>query len=404
MTAEAGGLRLAPARDVNWNEECRKIVEAVRALGRASTFDGITKVVREAARDLTKADGVTFVQRQGEHVYYADEDAIAPLWRGRRFRAAECISGWAMTHREKVVIEDVRSDPRLPRDAYDVTFVKSLAIVPIRQDNPVGAIGAYWATPHVATETELEMLQVLADAAAMALDRLSLAQTLRSQEEMLRVVTHDMRNPLNTISMATMLLATTKETSELADRVRKHAGAIRRSVESLNRLITDLADSAAIEAGVFSIRNGHCTAVAVLDQVRDLTELALEHHHVLTVDHPSADVELPCAADRLSQAIGNLVRNAVVHTPRGTQIRVGFETESDTVRFFVEDDGPGIPAEVASTLFQRYARGSSKTHGTGLGLFIVKGIVEAHGGTVGVATSVSGTRFSLLLPRLQPSV
>jgi two-component system, OmpR family, sensor kinase len=80
-------------------------------------------------------------------------------------------------------------------------------------------------------------------------------------------------------------------------------------------------------------------------------------------------------------------------------VSVGFEVDSTSVRFFVEDDGPGIPEHVAPTLFQRYARGSAKTHGTGLGLFIVKGIVEAHGGTVDVTTNPTGTRFSLLLPR-----
>jgi signal transduction histidine kinase len=384
---------------VSWPEECRKIVETVRALGRASTLDEIMKVVRESARELSGADGVTFVQRHGDHVYYADEDAVAPLWKGRRFRAAECISGWAMTHRESVVIEDVYADDRIPREAYEPTFVKSLAIVPIREDSPVGAIGAYWAKPHRASHDELEMLQLLADAAAMAMDRLSLKQTLRSQDEMLRIVTHDMRNPLNTMAMAATLLAQSKETGEHGDRVRKHAATIHRAAMRLERLISDLADSAAIEAGVFSVRNGECTARAVLDQIRDLEGVALEHHHVLTVEHPATDVALPCAADRLAQAIGNLVRNAVTHTPGGTLIRVGFEPDHSAVRFFVEDDGPGIPAEVASSLFQRYARGGSATHGTGLGLFIVKGIVEAHGGTVDVTTSASGTRFSLVIPR-----
>jgi signal transduction histidine kinase len=384
---------------VSWSQECRKIVEAVRALGRASTLEGITKVIRAAARQLTHADGVTFVQRQGDNVYYADEDAIAPLWKGRRFRGSECISGWAMTHREVVVIEDVFADPRIPRDAYAPTFVKSMAIVPIRQDSPVGALGAYWAARHRATEQELEMMQVLADATAMALDRVSLNHTLRSQEEMLRVVTHDMRNPLNTMAMAATLLEQTTEASELAERVRKYSAKIRRAASNLERLITDLADSAAIEAGVFSLRDGHCTASAVLEQVRDLEALALEHQHILTVEHPHVDAELPCAADRLVQAIGNLVRNAVMHTPNGTVVSVGFEVDSTSVRFFVEDDGPGIPEHVAPTLFQRYARGSAKTHGTGLGLFIVKGIVEAHGGTVDVTTNPTGTRFSLLLPR-----
>lgn len=368
-------------------------------MGRATTHREILAVIRRSAREMTGADGVTFVQRHGDSLFCADEDAIAPLWKGRRFRAAECISGWVMTHRETVVIEDVFADPRIPDDAHEPTLVKSMAMVPVRQDNPVAAIGVYWAKRHLPSEQQVELLQVLADTTAMALDRLSLNETLRSQEEMLRVVTHDMRNPLNTMAMAATLLGQSKEQGELADRVRKHAATIRRASSRMERLITDLADSAAIEAGVFSLRDGHCTASSVLDQVRDLEELALEHQHILVVEHPKSDARLACAADRLVQAIGNLVRNAVSHTPNGTRVRVGFENGVGFVRFFVEDDGPGIPAEVAPTLFQRYARGSSKTHGTGLGLFIVKGIVEAHGGTVDITTSPSGTRFSLVLPR-----
>lgn len=380
-------------------EQCQRILDAVRALGRARDIDTVMKVVRTSARDLTNADGATFVQRQGDSVFYADEDAIAPLWKGRRFRAAECISGWAMTHRELVVIEDVFADPRIPRETYEPTFVKSLAIVPIRKDDPIGAIGAYWAKKTKPEDEHLEMLQLLADLSALAMDRIHLVQTLRSQEEMLRVVTHDVRNPLNTVTMAAQLLGATTEQSELGERVRKHTATIKRAAARLDRLISDLADSAAIEAGVFSLRDGHCTVSAILEQVRDLQELALEHGHVLVVEAPLGDAALSCAADRIVQALGNLVRNAVTHTPEGTMVRVGCEVDLQFVRFFVDDDGPGIPPEVVATLFTRYARSNSRTHGTGLGLFIVKGIVEAHGGTVDVSTHSSGTRFSLLLPR-----
>lgn len=375
------------------------MVDAVRALSRASAVDKIMSVVRESARDLTGADGVTFVQRQGDHVYYADEDAIAPLWKGRRFRAAECVSGWAMTHREVVVIDDVFGDSRVPRAKYEPTFVKSMAMVPIRIDNPTAAIGVYWGEKSKPSQDHIEVLQVLADATAMALDRVRLDNTLRSQEEMLRVVAHDMRNPLNTISMAATLLGYTTEESSLGELARKHAATIRRASARVDRLITDLADSAAIEAGVFSIRAGHCTASIVLDHVRDLEGLALEHHHVLTVEPPPHDATMSCGPDRLVQAIGNLVRNAITHTPKGTHVRVGADIHPEVVCFFVDDDGPGIPSDVAATLFQRYARRGSATHGTGLGLFIVKGIVEAHGGTITVDSAPqAGTTFSFTVP------
>ena len=128
--------------------------------------------MRRAARELVSADGATFVLREGEHCAYVDEDAIAPLWKGRRFAMSECISGWSMQHHAPAVIEDIYADERIPHEAYRDTFVKSLVMVPIRQADPVGAIGVYWADRHRATEEDVEILQALADATALAMGRL----------------------------------------------------------------------------------------------------------------------------------------------------------------------------------------------------------------------------------------
>ena len=84
-----------------------------------------------------------------------DEDAIEPLWKGQRFPLSACVSGWAMLHRERVVIEDIYADPRVPAAAYRPTFVKSLVMVPIRTLSPVGAIGNYWATHHRASDEQV---------------------------------------------------------------------------------------------------------------------------------------------------------------------------------------------------------------------------------------------------------
>jgi len=116
-------------------------------------------VVRRHARTLTKADGVTFVLREGQQVFYADEDAIAPLWKGRRFPIDACVSGWAMLHRQVVAIADVYEDERVPITAYHPTFVKSMLMVPIGRQQPIGAIGAYWASKHQIDSRELTLLE-----------------------------------------------------------------------------------------------------------------------------------------------------------------------------------------------------------------------------------------------------
>lgn len=145
---------------------------AVELLGRADSVDEVELVLRNSARAAAAADGVTVVRREADQCYYTHEDAMSPLWQGQRFPLTECISGWAMLHRQSVAIPDIRLDARIPQEAYRPTFVRSLAMVPIGTASAVGAIGAYWAQDHQATGTELSALQRLANAAAEALARI----------------------------------------------------------------------------------------------------------------------------------------------------------------------------------------------------------------------------------------
>jgi len=134
-------------------------------------LEQVMEVVRSAARQLVGADGVTLVLRDGDDCLYMEEDAISPLWKGRRFPMRLCISGWVMTLASPVVIPDVFLDARIPRDAYAPTFVRSMAMVPIGKERPIGTIGAYWDTPgYEATQGQIETLLALADSAALTLE------------------------------------------------------------------------------------------------------------------------------------------------------------------------------------------------------------------------------------------
>jgi len=154
------------------------MVSVVQMLSLARTLEDVTQIVRLAARRLTGADGATFVLRENDLCFYADEDAIAPLWKGRRFPMDICISGWVMLNRQLAVIEDVYSDIRIPADAYQSTFVKSLVMVPIRTMAPLGAIGTYWAERRQVAPQEVHLLQTLADTTAVALENVLLYKKL----------------------------------------------------------------------------------------------------------------------------------------------------------------------------------------------------------------------------------
>jgi len=160
-----------------------RLVEVVRELSAASSLERVMEIVRHAGRELTYADGATFILRDGDYVYYADEDAIAPLWKGQRFPMSTCISGWSMAHRTPVAIPDVYKDTRIPHDLYRPTFIKSMAMVPMRGSDQIGAIGTYWASPHEATMEEMEILIALADLARIALENLNLVEKLRESKQ-----------------------------------------------------------------------------------------------------------------------------------------------------------------------------------------------------------------------------
>jgi putative two-component system response regulator len=157
-----------------------ELITAIQQLSLARSIGDVQATVRTAGRRVTGADGATFVLRDNDFCFYADEDAISPLWKGQRFPLSVCISGWSMVNRQAVVIKDIYADNRVPHDAYRPTFVKSLAMVPIRTLDPIGAIGNYWAHPHEPSDEEVTFLQALADSTAVTMENIRAYQALEA--------------------------------------------------------------------------------------------------------------------------------------------------------------------------------------------------------------------------------
>ena len=160
-----------------------RLVAVLQELSLARDVATVMAIVRHAVRALTGADGASFVLREGDMCYYADEEAIGPLWKGQRFPMSACISGWAMLHRQHTVIADIDTDARIPAEAYQPTFVKSLVMVPIRTAAPIGAIGTYWAQQHQASPEAVKVLQALADSTSVALENIHLYAELEQRVE-----------------------------------------------------------------------------------------------------------------------------------------------------------------------------------------------------------------------------
>ncbi len=158
-----------------------RLVDAIELLSLARTTDDVRRIVSTAARDVIGCDGATLIIRDLDECVYVEENAIAPLWKGRRFPIDSCISGWVMLNRQAAAISDIYADERIPHDAYRPTFVKSMVMVPIRRRDPIGAIGAYWSQQRNPTQQEVALVQALADATSMAIENVQVHAVLEQQ-------------------------------------------------------------------------------------------------------------------------------------------------------------------------------------------------------------------------------
>jgi two-component sensor histidine kinase len=179
------------------------LVETIEQLSGAQSVEDVAAVVRSSARIISNADGVAVVLRDGDQCHYLDEDAIAPLWKGKRFPMTACVSGWAMLNRCTAVIPDIYADDRVPHDAYRPTFVKSMVMTPVRAADPLAAIGAYWGQARSWGADELMRLEVIARATATALENVQLLSALKSALErrdlLMREMDHRVKNTLATV-------------------------------------------------------------------------------------------------------------------------------------------------------------------------------------------------------------
>lgn len=147
----------------------------------AHSLEEITKIVLLAVRELTHSDGATFAVLDNGFSYYVDENAINPLWKGQRFPINIDISGWVMMNGQSCSTEDIVNEELVHIDVYKNNLIKSMTVVPICSEKPVGAIGTYWFNRHQATMEELEILELLAKSTAVAFENLQIYSQLKRE-------------------------------------------------------------------------------------------------------------------------------------------------------------------------------------------------------------------------------
>jgi signal transduction histidine kinase len=396
--------------------------------------------IDEALRPLTKSEEITFAAAQilGEHLdvhrcAYAfveeDEDtfvltgnytngvhSIVGRYRFRQF-GAECLR--LMRAGQPWAVEDSLAEPRLDeedRAAYASTAIRAVICVPILKSGRfVAAMAVHRNDVRRWSSSEIELVQQVAsrcwesiERARVELERERLLEAARAanqtKDEFLAMLGHELRNPLAPIVTALQVMDLKGDAA-----TRRERTIVERQVEHLRRLVDDLLDVSRIARGKVEFKR---EPVELAEIVRQAVEVAKplidERGHALEVAVPPGGLAVHGDVARLTQVVSNLLTNASKYTSRGGRIAIRGDLEADEVVLRVRDNGMGMTPEVLRGAFDLFVQGRQALDraqgGLGLGLSIVKSLVERHGGSVAAhsAGSNQGSEFVVRLPRLSP--
>lgn len=280
--------------------------------------------------------------------------------------------------------------------------LRSAMIVPLVARGAILGTVTFASSTRSFDENDLAAAEDFAWRAALGLDNARLMHGMRDavrlREEVLAVVSHDLRNALNTVNVAASLLA-----QKAADpSVSRSIGTIMRSANRMTHLIASLLDVASIQAGRLRIEKApHDLAALVRETIEDAEPLATDRKLTLAWNGTPDSVDVSFDRERIAQVLSNLLGNAIKFAHSNSVVTVCVEPVDREVRVSVADRGPGISPDELTHLFQPYwsaARHLKK--GTGLGLYIAKSIVHAHGGRIWAESREGvGTTFHFTLPQ-----
>lgn len=281
---------------------------------------------------------------------------------------------------------------------------QTLAVVPLVSRGQTLGVVIAANTERLFAPEDLSLLSDLGSAASLASDNARLyseaQQSAQAREEVLAIVSHDLRNPLNAITLSTSLM---RMSTALAGEDAEQLETIEVSAKRMKRLIDDLLDVTRLEGGKqLPIEPAPVRVDDVLQELTNLFRAQSSAAHVsLQVSDDTEGAEVMADRHRLMQVLSNLVGNALKFTPAGGQIAIAASPEDQSIRFVVSDTGPGIPPENLAHIFTRYWQAArTERMGAGLGLPIARGIVEAHGGQIRVSSELGkGTTFRFTIPR-----
>ena len=316
---------------------------------------------------------------------------------------------------QAVVVDELSADARFTGfgELYKALAISAIVIVPlIRNDQLRGNFNVAHDSARQWTAEDLAVISDVAERTWDAVERARAEETLRAsnqrQTEFLSTLAHELRNPLAPIRSGLTVLAMKGDS---VDAVAKVRGVLERQVSYMVTLIDDLLDVARITGGKLVLRKATADLKQALSNAVEVSLPNIEAgQHQLHLDLPEKAVLADIDATRIAQVVGNLLNNAAKYTPRGGKIELALRREDDVAVIAVTDNGIGIPDDAITSVFEMFSQirhGLDRSQGgLGIGLSLVRRLVEMHGGSVSASSAGigSGTTFSIRLPLVQQTV
>lgn len=405
--------RAARAQIERRAEEEESFRHLASALNGAVEMSDVLYEVAHRASLVARADGV-YVERLLGPDHTVEIVSVAGRNtppRGLRVAFPGSMTEEILRGRKPVILADMRHFGRsmAPYLAQACPDCQALVTPLYAEDEPLGALVLLNSRQSGREFREPDILRArtLGDLTSLALRRVRLMEeereakekaeaAVRVRDETLGIVSHDLRNPLTKIGLSAELLtdASPEEQPELIETIRS-------SSRQAQRLIQDLLDVARVEAGRFSVDRAPLDPVALIKDVCESNQPLADQKNQCIVCH--IDKPLPqvlADRDRILQVFNNLVGNAMKFTPERGTITIGAKQAGEAIVFSVRDNGPGLAEGDLKNVFRPYWQAKKTAHmGAGLGLAIVRGIIEAHGGTVWAENARGGgAMFTFTIP------
>lgn len=406
-------------------DDARRSLRRLEALRRTGLLDepGTAALDRLTQLAATLIDvPATFISLlDADRDFYLSHHGFAESLATDREIRGTTFCHFAMINGGTLVINDTRADPRY-RNVPTVESLGVAAYIGVPMHTAGGeVIGSFCAIDFVPRAWTARDRTVMEQLAASAMREINLLETIGlhvrkadnaqaamlaaeraivTRREILNSVVHDLRDPLNTIMLALGPI----EALHMDERVAKSIAIVRRQAGKMSRLLEDLLDVARIDGGSLRIEPEPIDVAALLTEVAaDFTLLADIAGVTIHLDFPASLPPFQGDRARLVQALSNLLSNALKFTPRAGEVRIAARHEASGLRIEIADSGCGIDSALLEKVFDAFWQADpSNRNGAGLGLHIVRGIIESHGGHVRVrSSSGAGATFEIELPLSQ---